>query len=331
MKKIIPLLIKVTITLAGLGFIGFLVFKQKDQLIGVFQNFEWPWFLLGAMIYLVIFMTISVRLKWILSVQDIRLSWPRLFYLNLISQFFSLFLPSSVGGDVVKGFYIYKDTQKKSHTFMGIFLDRLSGCVGLFVMAFLILCFRADRPELYAARNVTLIVLLAAAAGFVCVLSRRVLKVFKKLVGFIPLAAVKDLLQRLLDQAHAYRHHKMLLINILLISMAGQVIIILANYMLAKSLQLNLTLSHFFLLIPLINALSMAPSINGLGVREAGFVYFFSWYVTQEQALALSLAYGGLIYLMGFSFGILYMCREGWKGKELKQALDFQEKPDQKK
>ena len=57
---------------------------------------------------------IAYRLQIILRLQGVKLSVWRLMYLCLISGFFSLFLPTSAGGDLVRIYEIAKQSGRKA-------------------------------------------------------------------------------------------------------------------------------------------------------------------------------------------------------------------------
>jgi hypothetical protein len=59
----------------------------------------------------------------------------------------------------------------------------------------------------------------------------------------------------------------------------------------------------------------MAPSIGGLGVREASVLYLFSRYLPSERAFALTLLMDIVIYSFSIGSGIWYAFRGGLKQK----------------
>ena len=65
----------------------------------------------------------------------------------------------------------------------------------------------------------------------------------------------------------------------------------------------------------------MAPSIGGLGVREASVLYLFGRYLPPERALALTLLMDIVIYSFSIGSGVWYAFRGGLK----KQAVDEME------
>jgi uncharacterized membrane protein YbhN (UPF0104 family) len=57
-------------------------------------------------------------------------------------------------------------------------------------------------------------------------------------------------------------------------------------------------------MVPLVWAVSMLPSLNGLGVREGAFVYFFKGYIGPEKAFAVSLLWLGMIMMNSLIGGV---------------------------
>ena len=79
--------------------------------------------------------------------------------------------------------------------------------------------------------------------------------------------------------------------------------------LLAMALQLSIPWSYFLVFGPLVNIFSALPiSINGLGVREGGFVYFLSHIgLPREAAVAFALLWFALVLLSGLCGGAVYL------------------------
>ena len=72
-----------------------------------------------------------------------------------------------------------------------------------------------------------------------------------------------------------------------------------------------MTLGACFLFIPIIMAIQLVPvSLNGLGVREGAYVFFFgSAGLVASQAVAASLLFALLTTLVSLSGGVLFAAR----------------------
>jgi uncharacterized protein (TIRG00374 family) len=78
----------------------------------------------------------TLRWKWLLSVMHMPLPFWQLFKINMISGFYSTFLPGSTGGDVMRGYYLAKtSSQGVTRALLSILADRLIGIFGLLILA----------------------------------------------------------------------------------------------------------------------------------------------------------------------------------------------------
>ena len=114
---------------------------------------------------------------------------------------------------------------------------------------------------------------------------------------------------------YGYRHHQGPVLMAILLSFVGQAVFISVNFWIAISIGADISFWKFFILIPVSYIVSMAPSIGGLGVREATLIYLFSRYLPSERALALTVLMDVVIYLFGIGSGIWYAFRGGLKEK----------------
>ena len=105
------------------------------------------------------------RLQQVLQVQGIHLSLLTLTRYCFIGIFFNNILPTSIGGDVAKGFYIARDTGKKTEPFVALAVVRIIGAVCLTAVIVIALAFGYDRlpnsTPIYMAGFMVLIVVFA--------------------------------------------------------------------------------------------------------------------------------------------------------------------------
>ncbi|TNF52087.1 flippase-like domain-containing protein, partial [bacterium] len=77
--------------------------------------------------------------RWSLFLPE-NIKYSRLVSLYFIGYFFNTFLPGRIGGDIVKTFYLYRDTGKGGISIASVFLDRymgLSAIIGISLIAFI--------------------------------------------------------------------------------------------------------------------------------------------------------------------------------------------------
>jgi hypothetical protein len=52
--------------------------------------------------------------------------------------------------------------------------------------------------------------------------------------------------------------------------------------------------------------MTLIPSVNGLGIREGGFVYLLKDYMPADKAFAISILLLGTLLILGVIGGIIY-------------------------
>ena len=255
----------------------------------------------------------------ILVVQGIKLSFWRRYYLWLISLFFNMFLPSAVGGDIAKAYYIYKDTGKKMASVTCVLLDRFFGLMSIVFIAFVAFIFARDQISDPRIGEFIWAVTLIILFGTLFVTSRRFSRPAKALIIKLAPSKFKEEFQKLFDALELYRTRRGQFFVIFGMSISAQILFILMAYWLAISIQIRLPLELYYLFMPIVALLTMIPSIGGLGVREAATVYFFQKYVSVEQAFAFSLILDVLLYGVGALCGILYAVKGGASMKDMER------------
>jgi glycosyltransferase 2 family protein len=92
-----------------LGLLGFLVFKMDlSQFWQVLLSASWPLVLLAGLVYSLTVVPSVVRWRAILENFDIRTPLGKLTQICLIGYFFNMFLPSAIGGDFFRAYYLAK-------------------------------------------------------------------------------------------------------------------------------------------------------------------------------------------------------------------------------
>ncbi len=315
-------LMRVAISVAALGLI---IFFMRDKLSEAMQiihkGVDWSYFGLSVLLYFVALVIMAFRIQAIFKVQQIHLSAQDSFYLNFLGLFFNLFFPSAVGGDVAKAYYAYKHSGKKIESTTAVILDRLMGFVALIIMAmFGVLVFskqignnRIDEMVYGAGLIMTVSILFFG--------SKRFAKIFKFLEHLIPSEKWRARVADLYRIIYGYKKHVGVMFYTVGLSMIAQSFFVMVHYTTARSLGADMSPWLFFILVPILAIVSMAPSIGGLGVREAGVVYLFQHYMPSEKALALSILLDIIIYSYSIMAGIVFALKGGL-GKKMMEEME---------
>ncbi len=213
----------------------------------------------------------------------------------MIGSFFNTFMPGVIGGDAVKVYYLYRETNMANISFGSIFMDRYLGFVAL-----LILCsfaFPFGLNYFHGSKTEWLLPL----AIFTFFLA-------SFLIFGLRLGQKIKFLAEFYNYFHTYRSQRNKIIKGLILSLIIQFLGITSVSVLAYGLGENIPFLSFLIFVPLIILFAMLPvSISGLGVREGAFVLFFGLIgVRPETATSLSLlwfmsmAVAGLIGLIEY-------------------------------
>jgi len=267
-----------------------------------------PYLTMAFVLYLAGIVVRAWRWQVLLSALRMDIPLTRLTVLYFIGAFFSNFLPTGIGGDVVRVYELSKQSKKTIESVGTVLLDRGTGLLMLFLIALVTLIFN---HQLITPNVVAAIVLLSLGswAGLGLVLRRDWLERW----GLMRIMAKVKPLEELYESVIACGLGA--IGSALAISLVFNALLIAVNYLIALSLDVEISLWYFLLFVPLISFLLILPiSLSGLGVREGGYVYLFAQAgVSAPLALAMSLLFYALNVATGLIGGVLYAF-EGIRG-----------------
>ena len=299
--------LRVFISLFLLLFLFYIMRNKMDSLIHVIRNVDSSKFFMSMLFIVLIVLVSSLRLRTFLSVQGLKFKISEMTRLCLIGYFFNNFMPSTVGGDVVKIYYIKKHSNDYTRPFSAVLIDRMVGLSSLILMAGIAVIFWGGFIQNLAAKFIILLsfIMLVMFIGIIY-FGQGKDRVFW-LLRFNLFRKLKGKLIKVYNAVSLYRKSKSLILGFLL-SFSSHALWAIYAFSLARTLNIDLPLYIFFILIPVVSLISSLPSLNGLGIREGAFIYFFKEFIAPEQALALSILYfsqmiilssiGGLVYLL---------------------------------
>jgi len=251
-------------------------------------------FAFTGVIFIYIFSLYVSSIRWRLLLPE-EFKGKRLFSFYLVGSFFNTFLPGLIGGDAVKTYYLYKETNKGSLSFASVFMDRYIGFVSLMTIA--LISFAAGFKYVKGSLIEWLLptIVLSFLIGSFAIFRLRLGKGIKALSEFY-------------GHFNEYSSQKMVLMKTLMLSFTIQVLSILSMYIIALGLGQHIYISYFFIFFPIIVTISTLPiSISGIGLREGAFVLLFGMAgVKPEMATAMSFAWflsiasGGLVGLFEY-------------------------------
>lgn len=315
MKGFISTLVKIGVS----GAIMYFLLRNMDlkAFWATFSSVE-PWAVVFVALLMIFNQSVSSYRWSVILKKDMDVSYLRLLSIYFVGMFFNNFLPTMVGGDVVKGYYLYKHSKKGDVALASIFMDRYSGFTALMVITSLALI---PGYALIAGTPLPGFFVLLIG-GFVCMslviwvgpLHSWAMRLANK-VHFYGINKKIDTFYKVLM---SYKRRGDILVKAFVCSVIVQCGVMIGYYVLGRGLGLEIPLAYYFLFIPLTTAISMLPiSLSGLGIREGAFVFLFAMAgATKEQALTLSLLWFGVGVIISIIGGIEYVRMGGKKAVE---------------
>lgn len=297
-------LLKVGVTVVGLG----LVWRNLDvaAILRVIGQVQPGWMAAGAALMILSLIVRAYRWHLILHGVGSAIRFGRLVELYLIGSFFNAFLPSGLGGDVVRAAEAAQDVDAEIAV-STVFIDRLSGLMALFVMALAVLPFRPAEFPPRLAWSIGVLCGVGLLAGLILINGRFV----HAAVRLLP-PRVRALGDNFLDRLAAAigRCGWRTLAGALLVSVLFNLMQVAWWAITSRALGLTIPFGYYLLVVPVMAIALLVPSIGGLGVRENVAPLLFSGTgISPEQAVALTLLVFGLervasllgapVYLLG--------------------------------
>jgi uncharacterized membrane protein YbhN (UPF0104 family) len=252
------------------------------------------------------------RWRLLLQAQGFPAPLRRLTSSYLVASFFNNFLPSNIGGDVIRVRDSSRLTGSTTTSLAVVAIDRILGFGALYALG--LAAFVAGGPAVrhLAGARVVLLGLGVLFAGLGYVYFRP--GTAGRLLGASGLARfpfVREQFEVVQAAVHVYRERLLTMAAAFAASVALQSLIVLYYYAVAHSLRIALPLSACFLMVPLCTLLQAVPvSFNGWGLRESLFVlYFHQVGLSRESALAMSLVGAGLMVILSLSGAVVWASR----------------------
>jgi len=258
----------------------------------------------------IVFFVVNLVLlaRWFIFIKALGVTSPardvvRYYFVGL---FGNLFLPSTIGGDILKIYGLCRNSSQKTRVVASVLLDRLSGFAAIVVVSVVsfILGYRFLEEGIIV---VPIIGMAFLAGGFACVLFNE--KLYSFCCGiFAKLPKFQKALMSLHYDIALMKGKRREGFGAIAVSCCSQVVYAVCWYLIARSLSQDVDLIYFFIFVPLTCVAASFPSLGGLGVREIGTVYLFGKIgMNSEIAASISLVNFVFMVLIGLLGGLSYV------------------------
>lgn len=296
--------------------VGLLVvlFRQTDvsDVLARLRNVDLMWVALALLAHALLLVISGWRWRRLLLTQDVHASVLALTGSCLVATFFNNFLPSNIGGDVVRIADTAPLTGSRTVATAVVLLDRALGLIALFGVA-------AVGSLLLRESNLPGIGYLWLGLG-TCVVGALAVLWQPRLIPWLlgPLRRVREewvgrRLDRLGTMLERVARRRLALVEAFAGAIAVQMLVVCFYVAIAYGIRIDLPFRDALVIVPISLVIQLAPvSINGLGVREAVFSYCFVRLGHGADAgLALSLVGAALILVASLPGGLLFLTRRG--------------------
>jgi uncharacterized protein (TIRG00374 family) len=306
MKKILITLFQITVTISVLYWV-YHDPTRRAQMMEAIRNAQYRWVAIGILAYVIVEAAAAFRWHVLLKVQKIHLSLPRLSGLFFIGMFYNQFLPGGTGGDIMKSYYLLKETpDKKAGALLAVVFDRFIGLVALVVITATLIGLRYDfLAQTTETRNLLWLLLALLGFSILTLLSTFVISGFNLFHSLPEKFPGREKLIEISAAYHLYAHHWRATLVAFGVSIVAHLATFATFLCAAYALGAPVPLIDFFAVMPVERTISALPiSFAGIGLREKVLQIMLSGLCGVPEAKAILI--GSLSFLI-----ILVCCLPG--------------------
>ncbi|MEI6490975.1 MAG: lysylphosphatidylglycerol synthase transmembrane domain-containing protein [Verrucomicrobiota bacterium] len=268
------------------------------------------WFLPGIAALGIALLLQTQRWMILLRVQNINVSFWRALRIMLSGMFFNLFLLGSTGGDVIKIFFIMRETpDKKAGALLSVFIDRVVGILALAAVSAVVILIRwQDLMKSAPAGVLTVAVILGGSLGFIFaawIVDR--LNLTSKLPHWLPMH------DKIVEAAAAFSQYAKAggaVGRAFLLSIPAHLLFFSSFFFASKAFSAGLSLISIYCVMPVVSTVTALPiSLGGAGVREGLFITLLGALYQTPKEIAMSISISGFLMVVFWSLvgGLVYL------------------------
>jgi uncharacterized protein (TIRG00374 family) len=279
-----------------------------NELLNTIKGADTVWIFISLLIAPILVFVSVIKWHILLKSQGTKVSVIRLYLYYLVGRYFNYFLPSNVGGDVVRGYELGNYTQNNAQAMASVFMERFTGFVMLVGFAVVSLL---TNFKLINDAGLTPVVFLSVVVLLVIlwlVLDTRPLLFLNQHVK-VPIAQkFVQKLQKFHNSINAYRKKKLTLAIALFWSLIFMLLAIANVYASASAFYQPISWVDISIIVPVILVVAMFPiTINGFGIQEWAYVFLFTMIgLPASVGLSTILLIRGKDILLAIIGGLVY-------------------------
>ncbi len=292
----------------------YLLFSRVDvsRLWTVARQASPAWLVTALLLYFAMILASTWRWSVLLRAQHVELSFRFLTQSFLVATFFNNFLPSNIGGDVIRITDTAKVVGSRTLATTVVLIDRGLGLLGLALMAATgatlmhhMVMGKIGPGVLWAGFGIGAIIATPAL-----LFPEAATKLLQPLRVFHQ-EWVDARLEKLTFALTKFRETPTALAECFIGAVVVQTILVAFYVAIARSMHIPVGFAELAVIVPVSFIVQMIPlSVNGFGVREATFGFYFTRLgLPLESALLVSFMGAALIMVFSLSGGVAYLRR----------------------
>lgn len=309
-KKLLLILLKLCVATGCLVSVG--MAQDWGEIRKIFKTLNIGIFMATLSLFFAGQLIVAIRWNHLLRIPSVEIGHGKAVKLHLLGLFYNNFLPSSIGGDFLRAWYVSRHTEssKKIQAAFSVFFDRALGLSAMFVLAvigyFVVIYGQGFNIEAQGQETsrftitsylsaVYVIVGIFICLFLVVLLTSRgrglALKVIKK---------AKVLFEKLIVSLKLYAKKPFSLAIAWFFTYVAQIMNIVGMWILGKHLGVDVSFKYYLVFFPLSWIIGAVPvSIGGIGVVEGLLTLLFVAAGSDaEPAFALSLCQRAILLLV---------------------------------
>jgi uncharacterized membrane protein YbhN (UPF0104 family) len=250
----------------------------------------------------------------LLAAQHVPLPFSMLTNSFLVATFFNNFLPSNIGGDVIRIRDTARAAGSRTIATTVVFVDRGIGLIGLVFVAAIgatVTARLSDRIGPVGPGILWLVLAVGVIAAGIAVMMPQSVVIILKPLRRLHQEWVGKQIERLTTALNKFRESPQALLNGVVASIGVQGLLVAFYAAIAQALHLHVSVAYLGIVVPVSFIVQMLPiSVNGFGVREQLFGSYFKLLGEPVvDGLALSFMSALLIMLFSISGAVAYLTR----------------------
>lgn len=258
--------------------IGLFSPQGRDQFVTLLRSGSLPMLLTSVAVGVVVNMSSALKWWMLIRARAIDAGYWRVFSYYLVGQFYNLFLPTSVGGDVVRSYELGKFSGRRADALASVFVERYTGVLVLLAVAGLaVLSQLAIFSKGFVLISLVFFAVVLSAIAWM-IFDPRLYEMTRKLsVRKFPVSQLAfTKLDKLLISVQVYGQHKSALFWALANSLLFYLLAVINVYITALVFNADVSFLHMLIATPIIMLIMNIPfSLGNIGLMEFAYSQVF--------------------------------------------------------